>query len=106
MDFDKQDVANSIVRVTCNSDKKVTPFKNQSYETLKQECLRSGRLFEDPLFPAVDKSMFYTQSVPTGAKWKRPKEICPNPKFIIDEATTNDLDQGYLGDCEHLKFYF
>jgi hypothetical protein len=99
MDFEKQDVGEHIVRVTSNSDKKIVPFKNQVYETLKQECLQSGRLFEDPLFPTVNKSMFYTQSVPTGATWKRPKEICPNPMFVTDEFTTGDLDQGYLGDC-------
>jgi hypothetical protein len=103
MDFEKQDVGERIVRVTSNSEKNILPFKNQVFEALKQECLQSGRLFEDPLFPAVDRNMFYTQPVPTGARWKRPKEICPNPMFIIDEATTGDLDQGYLGNCKKCK---
>ena len=99
MDFAKEDVRDKIVRITSNTDKTVYTFKNQSYDALKREYLRTGRLFEDPLFPATDKSMFYTQPVPTGAKWRRPKEISTKPQFIVDEATTNDLDQGYLGNC-------
>lgn len=100
MDFDKKDVRGDIVRITGNTDKKIHPFKNQDFERLKNECLRSGRLFEDPLFTPSDKSMFYTQPIPSGAKWKRPGEICSNPSFIVGKADANDLDQGYLGNCE------
>uniref|UniRef100_A0A671MT99 Calpain catalytic domain-containing protein n=2 Tax=Cyprinidae TaxID=7953 RepID=A0A671MT99_9TELE len=34
----------------------VKAFEGQHYSTLKRQCLQSGRLFEDPLFPAVDDS--------------------------------------------------
>jgi hypothetical protein len=99
-DFHKIDVNEKIVRVCNHSDKKIKPFKSQSYEILKKECLKNGRLFEDPLFPVADSSMFYTQPVPNGAKWKRPKEICSSPKFMVNEADAADLDQGYLGNCK------
>ena len=26
-------------------------------------------------------------------------KICRNPKFIVNTANANDLDQGYLGNC-------
>lgn len=103
MDFDKIDIKNKLVRVTCRADRKVLPFKNQNYQLLKQECMKYGRLFEDPEFPASDRSMFYTQSVPSGTKWKRPSEICENSVFIHNEVNSNDLDQGYLGNC-NLKY--
>lgn len=104
MDYDKIDIKNKLVRVTCRADRKVLPFKNQNYQLLKQECLKNGRVFEDPEFPTLDRSMFYTQSVPRGTKWKRPAEICTNPVFIYDEVNSNDLDQGYLGNCNLKTF--
>jgi len=99
MDFAKIDVRNKIVRVSNNADKKITPFKNQNYQNLRDECLRSGKLFEDPLFQPVNKNIFYTEYVPSGTTWKRPNEITDKPLFIVSGANANDLDQGYLGNC-------
>ena len=99
MDFTKVDASNKIVRITSNTDKKIIPFKDQHYEKLRDECLKSGKLFEDPLFAPVDKNIFYTQTIPSGTKWKRPKELTDKPFFIVSGANANDLDQGYLGNC-------
>nr|XP_055053440.1 calpain-9 [Misgurnus anguillicaudatus] len=35
--------------------------------------------------------------------WKRPKEICPSPQFIVDGATRLDIRQGALNDCWFLS---
>ena len=51
---------------------KIKHFKNQDWSILKTEY-NKNKLFEDPLFPAEDKSIFFSQSVPYGIKWKRPK---------------------------------
>lgn len=99
MDFDKIDIRNQVVRVTCTADRKIVAFRNQNFELLKRDCLRNGKLFEDSEFPTEDRSMFYTQPVPYGTKWKRPSEISSKPVFIQDEVHSNDLDQGYLGNC-------
>lgn len=79
-------------------------FSKQDYETLRQQCLKSGRLFEDPCFPADGKSLGYNELGPYSSKtrgivWKRPKELCSDPKFIDDGATRMDICQGVLGDC-------
>uniref|UniRef100_A0A8C4HJ46 Calpain 9 n=1 Tax=Dicentrarchus labrax TaxID=13489 RepID=A0A8C4HJ46_DICLA len=71
----------------------------KSFEQLRQECLQKGVLFEDPDFPATDSSLFFSQSVPVNIEWKRPKEICDNPKFIVGGADRTDICQGQLGDC-------
>ncbi|KAM4611413.1 calpain-9 [Polymixia lowei] len=76
-----------------------TQSDGQSFEQLRQECLRKNILFEDPDFPAVDSSLFYSQSVPVQFEWKRPKELCENPKFILGDANRTDICQGQLGDC-------
>ncbi|KAM9362469.1 calpain-9 [Symphorus nematophorus] len=76
-----------------------TQSDGKSYEELRHECLQEGVLFEDPDFPAVDSSLFYSQSVPVQIEWKRPKEICDNPKFIVGNADRTDICQGQLGDC-------
>ncbi|XP_047459633.1 calpain-2 catalytic subunit-like [Mugil cephalus] len=79
-------------------------FSQQDYETLLQQCLERGRLFEDNCFPAGGTSLGYKELGPYSSKakgvvWKRPTELCSNPKFIDDGATRTDICQGELGDC-------
>ncbi|XP_074531601.1 calpain-1 catalytic subunit-like isoform X2 [Halichoeres trimaculatus] len=79
-------------------------FSQQDYESLKQQSLKTGTLFEDPCFPAERKSLGYKELGPYSPKtkevvWKRPKDLCSNPKFIDDGATRTDIVQGALGDC-------
>uniref|UniRef100_A0AAR2LSR4 Calpain 9 n=1 Tax=Pygocentrus nattereri TaxID=42514 RepID=A0AAR2LSR4_PYGNA len=71
----------------------------KTYEQLRQECLQRKKLFEDPDFPACDSSLFFSQSVPVNFEWKRPGEICKDPKFILGGADRTDICQGQLGDC-------
>lgn len=52
-------------------------FSNQDYETLKQECLESGCLFEDSCFPAEPPSLGFKELAPYSSKtkdvvWMRP----------------------------------
>lgn len=56
-------------------------FLNQDYEPLKQECLQSGQLFEDPSFPAEPLSLGFKELAPNtsktrGVKWIRPTVGC------------------------------
>uniref|UniRef100_A0A8C1ZCI6 Calpain 8 n=1 Tax=Cyprinus carpio TaxID=7962 RepID=A0A8C1ZCI6_CYPCA len=86
------------------TNEKAIPFNKQDYQSLKQECLAKGTLFYDPTFPAESDSLGYNelgQQSPTtiGVEWKRPKEICSNPQFIVDGAKRTDICQGKLGDC-------
>ncbi|TDH11193.1 hypothetical protein EPR50_G00058120 [Perca flavescens] len=83
---------------------KMVKFSQQDYKTLRKQCLKSGRLFEDNRFPAEPTSLGYDELGPDseetkGVVWKRPKELCSNPKFIDDGATRTDICQGELGDC-------
>ncbi|XP_067882743.1 calpain-1 catalytic subunit-like, partial [Heterodontus francisci] len=79
-------------------------FLNQDYELLKQECLESGSLFEDPQFPAVPTSIGFKELAPYSSKtrgivWKRAMEIADDPQFILAGASRTDVCQGALGDC-------
>ncbi|KAJ3613588.1 hypothetical protein NHX12_019834 [Muraenolepis orangiensis] len=79
-------------------------FSGQDYASLRRECLQKKTLFEDDTFPASVESLGYKE---LGAKsnkvksivWKRPKEICENPEFIVGGASRTDICQGDLGDC-------
>uniref|UniRef100_A0A3P9CJW0 Calpain 12 n=1 Tax=Maylandia zebra TaxID=106582 RepID=A0A3P9CJW0_9CICH len=76
-------------------------FKDQDFETLQAECLKSGVLFSDPTFPAEQKSIG-TPEDPDPKKaiqWKRPKEISKNAVFVEDTTATTDICQGQLGNC-------
>uniref|UniRef100_A0A7N8XQ03 Calpain 9 n=1 Tax=Mastacembelus armatus TaxID=205130 RepID=A0A7N8XQ03_9TELE len=77
----------------------ITQSDGKSFEQLRRECLQNGVLFEDPDFPARDSSLFFSESVPVNVEWKRPKEICSDPKFIVGGADRTDICQGQLGDC-------
>ena len=46
--------------------------KGQKYAKLRKEHQTSGTPFEDPEFPANDKSMFYMKASPGNIEWKRP----------------------------------
>ena len=47
-------------------------YKNQKYGSIRSDCLKRGELFEDPEFPANNKSLFYSK-VDNEIEWKRPK---------------------------------
>ncbi|KAG7493016.1 hypothetical protein MATL_G00020040 [Megalops atlanticus] len=86
------------------SNEKAVKFLNQDYDALKQECLETGCLFEDPCFPAVPSSLGFKELAPyssktRGVEWMRPKELAENPQFIVGGATRTDICQGALGDC-------
>lgn len=84
------------------SDNRIQHFKNQKFAQLKSECLKQRKLFEDPLFRPTDSNIYYSKRLPKGLKWLRPHQICKTdakPKFIVDTANANDLDQGFLGNC-------
>ncbi len=54
-------------------------LEGKTYAEIKAQCLREGRLFEDPDFPAVDSSIFYSRSPPRPFVWKRPGVSQPKP---------------------------
>ncbi|XP_044069232.1 calpain-2 catalytic subunit-like [Siniperca chuatsi] len=86
------------------TNQQAVKFSQQDYETLRQQCLQNGCLFEDACFPAERKSLGYKELGPYSSKtrsvvWKRPTELCSDPKFIDDGATRMDICQGILGDC-------
>uniref|UniRef100_A0A670ZDZ2 Calpain 5 n=1 Tax=Pseudonaja textilis TaxID=8673 RepID=A0A670ZDZ2_PSETE len=76
----------------------VKPYENQRYSTLKKDCQRRKILFEDPLFPANDDSLFYKSRI-QGIQWKRPKDICEDPHLFVDGISSHDLHQGQVGNC-------
>nr|KAF6499289.1 calpain 3 [Molossus molossus] len=78
-------------------------FEGQDFVILRQQCLAQRCLFEDCVFPAGVQALgSHELSQKTKMKaitWKRPKEICENPRFIIGGANRTDICQGELGDC-------
>ncbi|XP_061467290.1 calpain-3 isoform X2 [Rhineura floridana] len=73
--------------------------KEKTFQELHKKCLEKKILYEDPDFPANETSLFYNQKLPIKFEWKRPSEICDNPRFIIGGANRSDICQGELGDC-------
>ncbi|XP_069578377.1 calpain-1 catalytic subunit [Brachyistius frenatus] len=79
-------------------------FLGQDFESLRAQSLRSGRLFEDSLFPCASSSLGFNELGPRssktqGVRWMRPTELCKRAEFIVDGATRTDICQGALGDC-------
>ncbi|XP_053290294.1 calpain-3 isoform X2 [Pleuronectes platessa] len=79
-------------------------FNSQDYSALRQECIQRKNPFEDESFPATVESLGFKELGHKSNKvknivWKRPKEICENPQFIVGGASRTDICQGDLGDC-------
>ncbi|XP_029964317.1 calpain-12 [Salarias fasciatus] len=76
-------------------------FLDQDFETLLEECLRSGELFSDPTFVAEQKSIGMPEDPDPekAVEWKRPKEIHDNAVFVEGTTGTTDICQGQLGNC-------
>ncbi|XP_061192962.1 calpain-5-like [Saccostrea echinata] len=77
----------------------VQTYKGQNYEKLKKEAKDKGALFIDLEFPPDDRSLFYSQAKLANVIWKRPKQICENPKFFVEGTSSGDVKQGRLGNC-------
>ena len=45
---------------------------NQDFNEIKKKCLQNNEIWEDPMFPAVDESIFHSQKPPRPFEWKRP----------------------------------
>jgi len=71
----------------------------RTYEQIRDQCLREGRLFEDPDFQACDQSIFYSRAPPRPFVWKRPTELMNDPQWFVGGASRFDIQQGELGDC-------
>lgn len=74
-------------------------FKGQDYSKLKREAQQKGNLFIDLEFPPDDRSLFFSQGKLADVVWKRPKQICENPKFFVEGTSSGDVKQGRLGNC-------
>ncbi|XP_036421008.1 calpain-2 catalytic subunit-like [Colossoma macropomum] len=73
-------------------------YLEQDYEALRGACLREGRLFEDETFEAAPHALGFRE-LGGGVTWRRPKELTPEPQFIVEEAKRTDIIQGALGNC-------
>ncbi|XP_063349209.1 calpain-5a [Pelmatolapia mariae] len=75
------------------------PYEGQSFSALRRQCQHKGTLFEDPLFPASDQSLFYQRNQIGRVTWKRPNELTSDPHLFVDGISAHDLHQGQLGNC-------
>ncbi|XP_065356658.1 calpain-A-like [Calliphora vicina] len=71
----------------------------QYFETIRQQCLENGSLFEDPLFTASNESLMFSKRPDRCIQWLRPHEIADDPQFFVEGYSRFDVQQGELGDC-------
>uniref|UniRef100_A0A8C4F9Q0 Calpain-3 n=1 Tax=Dicentrarchus labrax TaxID=13489 RepID=A0A8C4F9Q0_DICLA len=91
---------NSIYSAILSRNETVKDAKRlKTFLELRDKYVKKNVVFEDPLFPANDSSLFYSHKPLMKFEWKRPSEICENPQFIVDGANRTDICQGELGDC-------
>ncbi|XP_076116201.1 calpain-9-like [Mytilus galloprovincialis] len=74
-------------------------WRPSTFENMRDECLKSGTLYEDPVFPAQDRSLYRHLRPYKNIKWKRPHEIVQKPTFVVKDVCNMDIEPGKLGDC-------
>lgn len=70
----------------------------QDFHVLRRKCLNEKKLFKDPNFFPSEKVLGH-KSGHRNIIWRRPHEICKDPRFVVDGFSRFDVHQGYLGDC-------
>ncbi|XP_053620597.1 calpain-B isoform X7 [Plodia interpunctella] len=75
------------------------PATYQDFKDIRSRCLSDRRLFEDPEFPAIDRSLYYKERLDRPITWLRPGEICEDPQLFVEGYSRFDVQQGELGDC-------
>ncbi|XP_052747993.1 calpain-A-like [Galleria mellonella] len=75
------------------------PATYQDFKEIRSRCIADGRLFEDPEFPAIDRSLYYKERLDRPITWLRPSEICEDPQLFVEGYSRFDVQQGELGDC-------
>ena len=74
-------------------------LNDQDFWQLKKQCNENNNeLFVDNTFPANDNSLCHNQKY-KNIQWLRPKQICEDPKFILDVSSRHDIGQGQIGNC-------
>ncbi|KAL3315336.1 hypothetical protein Ciccas_006033 [Cichlidogyrus casuarinus] len=73
-------------------------MKENQYGKTMEKLKGTGRLWEDPDFPA-DSRAFGKVRLDKDIEWKRPKQIFGDAEFIKDNVNRFDVNQGQLGDC-------
>lgn len=63
------------------------PYEGQSFSALRRQCQHKGTLFEDPLFPTSDQSLFYQRNQIGRVTWKRPNvsenNVLPRGEVVV-----------------------
>lgn len=62
----------------------------QDFETIRQQCLNSGSLFEDPLFPASNESLMFSRRPDRYIEWLRP-HVSLWLKYILCTSYINSM---------------
>ncbi|XP_045457463.1 calpain-B [Melitaea cinxia] len=75
------------------------PASYQDFKEIRSRCLAEGRLFEDPEFPPIDRSLYFKERLDRPITWLRPGEMVENPTLFYEGYSRFDVQQGELGDC-------
>jgi len=72
-----------------------------TYKEIKEQCLRGGKLFEDPDFPADGSSLFQTEL--KTFQWKRPavSSLCGLICIAIDRPLIRTISNDDISATPH-----
>uniref|UniRef100_A0A674DIG3 Calpain 1, (mu/I) large subunit b n=1 Tax=Salmo trutta TaxID=8032 RepID=A0A674DIG3_SALTR len=94
------------------TNERALKFLNQDYEALKQECLESGCLFEDPCFPTEPSSLGFKELAPHSSKTQGDcwllaaiASLTLNEKLLHRVVPHGQTFQGNYAGIFHFQFW-
>ena len=71
----------------------------QDFEKLRENCFKTGQMFEDPEFPPRDSSLYFSRKPHRTFEWIRASTLSETPNFVVDGISRFDIKQGEIGNC-------
>ena len=90
---------NSVIKPHSNPWIMNQSLYGQDFKKLQAIHANARTLFEDPEFPPIGTSLYFSKTPSPKIRWTRASTLVENSKFFHDGVSRFDIKQGKIGNC-------